>query len=108
KGLIEQDGWYGLERMGYNQSYDLDPISRVKVLCLDAQWLSVDTDVYLKNDETGLVKEVASDFRVTSRGRKDGDYTVKKKTIRKYESLWIVGTEKFIHYGQCKDTVYYG
>lgn len=108
KGLIEQDGWYGLERMGYNQSYDLDPISRVKVLCLDSQWLSADTDVYLKNDETGLVKEVASDFRVTSRGRKDGDYTVKKKTIRKYESLWIVGTEKFIHYGQCKDVVYYG
>lgn len=105
--VIEKDGFYGYERQGA-QAYDLDPISRVKVIVMDAQWLSCDIEHYLKNDETGLFKEVDYDYRLKKKAIKDGDYSVKKKVIKKYEAEWIVGTELFLKKGVCKDQVYYG
>lgn len=106
--LIEKNKWFDLERMGPNANIDLDPISRVKIMVLDAQWLSTDIDVYLKNDERKINKEVPSSYRVNSKSRKDGDYLIKKRTIRKYEAHWIIGTDKFLKYGVCDNVVYYG
>src|SRR5690606_30850568 len=53
-------------------------------------------------------KEVDYDYRIKKKSVKDGDYSVKKKVIRKYEAQWIVGTELFLKKGVCKDQVYYG
>lgn len=99
-------------RSGYNQSYDLDPISRVKILVLDAQWLSTDIETNLKNinSTTGwtMFKEVAYDYKPDDKSKKKGDTVIKKNTIRKYYANWIIGTEYLISCGVCKDVVYYG
>ena len=99
-------------RQGFNQDYDLDPISRVKVLVLDAQWLSTDIETNLKNENpnTGwkMFKEVAFDYQPDEKSKRKGDRVVKKNVIRKYYCNWIIGTEYIINCGVCKDVVYYG
>lgn len=97
---------------GYNKGFDLDPISRVKVLVLDAQWLSVDIETNLKNinEKTGwkMFKEVPFTYQPDEKSKKKGDTLVKKNVIKKYYANWIIGTEYMVSYGCCKDVVYYG
>lgn len=97
---------------GYNQSFDLDPVSRVKVLVLDAQWLSTDIETNLKNinEKTGwkLFKPVPYTYEPDEKSKKKGDKLVKKKVIRKYYANWIIGTDYFLNHGVCNDVVYYG
>lgn len=90
---------------------DVDPVSRVKVMVLDAQWLSVDIETNLKNvTGTGQVrfKEIPFDYEVDKKSAKSGDKKIQKNVIRKYYSSWIIGTDMFLDYGVCKDVVYYG
>lgn len=92
-------------------SSDIDPISSVRVMVLDSQWLSVDIETNIKNiTRTGHVrfKPVAFDYKIDKKAEKSGDKKVQKNVIRKYYSSWIVGTDMFLDYGICKDVVYYG
>jgi hypothetical protein len=97
---------------GYNQGFDLDPISRVKVLVLDYQWLSTDIETNLTNvnEKTGwkMFKEVPFSYQPDEKSKKKGDKLVKKNVIRKYYANWIIGTDHMVSYGCCKDVVYYG
>lgn len=106
--LLGQDGFYGGDYRQAFQKYDQDPISRVKILVLDYQFLSTDTDKYIKNEDRGYFREVDYDYVLTSKAKKNGDYTVEKKVIRKHEARWIVGTKYFLDFGVCDDAVYYG
>lgn len=99
----------------YNSQYisdmDVDPISRVKVMVLDSQWLSTDIETNIKNvTGTGQVrfKPVAFDYTIDKKAEKSGDKKIQKNVIKKYYSSWIVGTDMFLDYGICKDVVYYG
>ena len=105
--VIGAMGHYGASA-NFDSSYDLDPISRAKVIVMDAQWLSIDIDLYLKNDNRNFFKQIDPDFKLTAKSSKDGDRKIEKKTIRKYESQWIVGTEFILKGEQCEDTIYYG
>lgn len=99
----------------YNSQYisdmDVDPISRVKVMVLDSQWLSTDIETNIKNvTGTGQVrfKPVSFDYTIDKKAEKSGDKKIQKNVIKKYYSSWIVGTDMFLDYGICKDVVYYG
>lgn len=110
--LLGNRGYYDRSYMsGMATDYDVDPVSRCKVLVLDHQWLSVDIETNLKNiTGTGQVryKPVAFDYVADEKSKKKGDKVIKKRVIKKYYSEWIVGTDMFVDYGVCKDVVYYG
>lgn len=106
-GLLSGSGYYGQGNHLF-QKFDMDPLSRVKILILDYQFLSTDRDKFVKNDDRKYFSEVDYDYVLTSKARKNGDYTVEKKVIRKHEAQWIVGTKYFLSYGQCDDAVYQG
>lgn len=96
---------------GYLNKYDVDPVSRCKVLVLDAQWLSVDIETNLKNEfgnGGGIYKPIPFDYQLDKKAARKGDKVVKKNVIKKYYSQWIIGTDYFLNYGICKDVVYYG
>lgn len=98
-------------RSQYSNDYDVDPISRVRVMVLDSQWLSVNIESNLKNvTGTGQVrfKPVDYDYTLDKKAEKSGDKKIQKNVIRKYYSSWIIGTDMFLDYGICKDVVYYG
>lgn len=98
-------------RSQYLSDIDVDPISRVKVMVLDCQWLSADIETNIKNvTGTGQVrfKEVPYDYTIDKKAEKSGDKKIQKEVIKKYYSSWIVGTDMFLDYGICKDVVYYG
>lgn len=95
----------------YTSDYDIDPISRVRVMVLESQWLSVDIETNLKNvTGTGQVrfKPVPFDYELNKKAEKSGDKKIQKNVVRKYYSSWIIGTDMFLDYGICKDVVYYG
>lgn len=95
----------------YISDIDVDPISRVKVMVLDAQWLTVDMETNIKNiTGTGQVrfKSVPYNYEIDKKAEKSGDKKIQKNVIKKYYSSWIVGTDMFLDYGVCKDVVYYG
>lgn len=110
--LIGARGYYDRSYMSNLMGdYDIDPISRCRVLVLDSQWLSVDLETNLKN-VTGKgevrFKPVPFDYKVDAKSEKKGDKKIAKNVIRKYYAQWIVGTDMFLDYGICKDVVYYG
>lgn len=99
---------YGTYAAPHNNPFDIDPVSRCKILVMDMQWLSVDLKTNLKNDNTGIYKPVDFDYEIDKKAAKNGDYKVQNDVIKKYESIWVVGTDKFIRYGQCENVAYFG
>jgi len=100
-----------LNRFNSPNVIDLDPISRVRVMVLDAQWLSADVETNLKNERSDgsiFYKEVPYYFEQDAKSKKNGDEVIRKNVIRKYEAQWVIGTEMFLNFGQCTDVVYYG
>lgn len=100
-------------RDGYQNfaNFDNDPISRVKIMVLDAQWLSTDIETAIKNtrgDGDIFYKKAPHNFEQDKKSKSNGDEVIRKSTIRKYYAQWIIGTEIFIDYGVCSDVVYYG
>lgn len=84
-----------------------DPVMSARVFVLDSQWLSVDTQITIKN-QRGFFKSVDHDYKLTSKDAKNGDQKIEKRVIKKYYSQWIVGSETLLDYGVCEDVVYYG
>jgi hypothetical protein len=84
-----------------------DPVMSARIFVLDSQWLSVDTQITLKN-ERGFYRSVDYDYKLTAKDAKNGDQKIEKKVIKKYYSQWIVGSEILLDYGVCEDVVYYG
>lgn len=109
--LIGTKGWYTRPFENNYANFDNDPISRVKVMVLDAQWLSTDIETAIKNERGDgdiFYKEAPYAFEQDYKSRKNGDEVIRSSTIRKYYAQWIIGTEIFIDYGVCSDVVYYG
>lgn len=106
---LGQGGFYGSNPNLKGSAHpDTDPISRVRILVLDAQWLSEDEETRLKNEKRGLYKEVDYNYKPDDKSINKGDRVLKKNVIRKYYSKWIIGTEYMLDYGMDKNNVYYG
>lgn len=84
-----------------------DPVMSARVFVLDSQWLSVNTEISIKN-QRGFYRPVDFDYKLTAKDAKNGDEKIQKKVIKKYYSQWIVGSDLFLDYGVCEDVVYYG
>lgn len=102
---LQNGTWSNADKWG------ADPVSRAKVLVLDYQWLSVDIETNIKNvfgNGGTMFKPVKMEYELDNKARRNGEQKIQKKVIRKYYSQWVVGTEYFLSYGTCEDTVYYG
>lgn len=102
-GMDEFDGYMS----GQNSVYD-----EFLVPVLDAQWLSNDVEVYLQfpTSNGGFdYKRVKNDYELDKKQKKTlGTRLDRKKFVKRYEALWVVGTEILLSYGEAKDNVYYG
>lgn len=97
---------------GYEEdSQWADPLDNCKVWVLDAQWLSVDYKTYLheplKNGGE-IYDPVKYDYKLTGQQKKKGAKLDRKKIIKKYSAIWVVGTEVLLQYGEENDQPYYG
>lgn len=117
KDLVDDHLYMNKEYMAHIQGYDPEnpelsnPVDMCKVWVLDAQWLSVDHRVYLdeKMDNGGeIYKQVKYDYELNSQQKRKKAKIDRKKIIKKYSAIWIVGTEILLQYGECKDQPYYG
>lgn len=109
--LLGSKGWYARANENNFSNFDTDPISRCKVMVLDAQWLSTDIETNIKNtrgDGDIFWKKAPHSFEQNKKSEKNRDEVIRKNTIRKYYAQWIIGTEMFLDYGVCSDVVYYG
>lgn len=109
--LIGTKGWYGRQNENNFSNFDTDPISRVKVMVLDAQWLSTDIETNIKNvrsDGDIFFTKAPHNFEPDAKSKRNKDEVIRKNTIRKYYAQWIIGTDMFLDYGVCSDVVYYG
>lgn len=100
-------GFYEAEYRN-RSSFSADPVNSCKLLVLDAQWLSVDTECYLHRDGSQMYKQVNYGYEVKPKDAKRGAKLDKKKVIKKYYASWLVGTKKLLDRGVCEDVVYYG
>lgn len=89
-------------------SMNMDPINRCKVIVLDSQWLTENTENYVKTDGRSLFKNVNFDYKISAQRQRKGDKLVQKKSIIKCTSSWVVGTDIFLKYGQAENVPYYG
>lgn len=105
KQLLGDNGFYGANS---TTDYGNDPLNSVKILVLDYQFISGDTETFVKNKRRGLFKEVDYDEKLSKRRENYGDEIIRKKVLKKHEAQWIIGTDYFLSYGQCEDAVYYG
>lgn len=111
-------------RMGYNgdysdlfseaESYSIgrnDLFDEFIVPVLDAQWLASDEEVYLQSPVSSggyMYKEVKKDYKLDRKQKKNNSRLDRKKFIKKYEGLWIIGTDILLNFSEAKDNVYYG
>lgn len=91
---------------GRNEAFDeyLIPV-------LDVEWLASDMEVNLisKTSNDGYIyKRVKRDYELDRKQRKNNDRLDKKKFVKKYHAIWVVGSEILLHYGRAKDNTYYG
>lgn len=109
--LIGSKAWRARESFNNFSNFDNDPVSRVKIMVLDAQWLSTDVETNIKNtrgDGDIFFNKAPYTFEQDKKSEKNGDRLIRKTVIRKYYAQWIIGTEMFLDYGVCSDVVYYG
>lgn len=89
-------------------SMNNDPINRCKIIVLDSQWLTENTENYLQTDGRSLFKNVNFDYKVSAQRERKGDKVISKKAVIKCTSSWVVGTDIFLKYGQAENVPYYG
>ena len=95
----------------YVDPYHGDPIDKCQVWVFDAQWLSANRETYLKTKHPSgntIFRPVKYDYKLNSQEEKKGAKLKTSKVIKKYQAIWIVGTEILLEYGPCEDVVYYG
>jgi len=108
-GLLGGSGFFGgASGIGTGDTMNRDPINRCKVLVLDSQWLSENKENYIKTDGRSLFKNVNYDYKISDDRKRKGDKMITKKSIVKYTSSWIIGTDMFLSYGPAQDVPYYG
>lgn len=111
-------------RMGYNSDYigmmgemegyslgQNDVFDEFIVPVLDAQWLASDIEVYLQTPVSNggyMYKEVKKDYALDKKQQKNNSKLDRKKFIKRYDALWVIGTDILLNFGVAKDNVYYG
>lgn len=111
-------------RIGYNSEYaamlgDIDGyvlgqndvFDEFIVPVLDAQWLATDVEVYLQTPASKggyLYKEVKRDYELDKKQKKNNSSLDRRKYVKRYEAMWVIGSEILLNFGMSEDNVYYG
>lgn len=107
---LEGRNFYGPNNLSsmVNTSVGTDPIHNVRVLVLDYQFISEDTETFLYNIGRKLFKEVDYGYKLTRKAENNGDRVRTTTRFKKYEGMWIVGTKHFLSFGESQDVSYSG
>lgn len=95
----------------YNQatgSYNLENLSRVKILVFEYQWLGTDVENYIKNEGQKVFRPVDFGFKISSDLQRKGNKQIQKRVVYKHSAQWVIGTDILTKYGRSNDVVYYG
>src|SRR5699024_4874307 len=90
--------------IGYNGLFD-----EFLVPVLDSQWLASDVEVYLQTPTaTGgnIYKEVSYDYKLDKKQKKNNSKLDRKKFIKRYDALWVIGSDFLLSFSVAKDNVY--
>lgn len=92
-------------------NYDNSIFDDFKIPVLDAEWLSTSRETYLEltHSTNGLVRnKVKEDYKLSAKEKKRNGKIDRKKFIKKYEALWVIGTDILLKAEEATHNVYYG
>lgn len=95
---------------GYKNKQN-DIFDEYRIAVLDAQWLATDSEVRLQSPTANggeIYKKVAEDFRIKPSKARNGQKLDRKKYVKKYEAIWVIGSDILLSYGQASNNSYYG
>lgn len=78
---------------------------------VDIDWLATDEEAYLQLSTSNGgydYKQVKSDYKLDKKQKKNNSKIDRKKYVKKYHALWVIGSEILLDYGPAKDNTYYG
>lgn len=115
--LIENRGAYNKdfgavysELDGYINGHN-DVFDEYLVPVLDLQWLASDEEVYLQTPVSNggfMYKEVKNNYKLDKKQNRNGSKLDRKKYIKRYTAVWVIGSDIMLEYGPEKDNTYYG
>lgn len=83
----------------------------IQVPILDAQWLANDVEhslYFKKSDRVNRSKKVRPNIELSKKEVRNGDYIDKKKFVKRYDAIWLIGSDILLEYGVAKSNSYYG
>lgn len=86
-------------------------IGDIRISVLECQWLDNDISRQMQfPTKSGGYRytDLGIDEIVKSRDRRAGAREISKKFVKRYDCLWVIGTDILISYGQAKGNVYHG
>lgn len=85
-------------------------LGEIQVPILDAQWLANDVQyrLYYEKYDSEFSKKVSRKTELSRSEKKKGNRIDKKKFIKRYEAVWLIGSDILLEYGEAKSNHYYG
>lgn len=85
-------------------------LGEIQVPILDAQWLAneVQHRLYFEKYDSEFSKSVTRKTELSRSEKKKGNRINKKKFIKRYEAVWLIGSDILLEYGEAKSNHYYG
>lgn len=100
----DQDSVYNF----YNGNSDI--LGEIRIPVLDAQWLANDYEyrLFYQKSNYSQSKRVSSRTKLSRSEEKKGNSINKKRFIKRYDAIWVIGSDILLEYGQAKSNYYYG
>lgn len=104
KNYMNEENYRGF----YNGSSSL--FDDIQVPILDAQWLATDVEhsLYFKKNDIEVSKKVKPGTELSRKEIKNKNYIEKKKFVKRYDAIWLIGSDILLEYGVAKSNCYYG
>lgn len=82
----------------------------IRVPILEAQWLANDVEhsLYFKRNNADARKSVKPGTKLSKKEKRNKDYITQKKFIKRYDAVWLIGSDILLEYGVAKSNSYYG
>lgn len=88
-----------------------DIFDEYRVAVVDAEWLATDVEVHLQSttrNGSELYKKVDPNTKLKPSQERRGQKLENKSYIRKYDAIWVIGTDILLKYGKSTNVKYKG
>lgn len=85
-------------------------MDEIQIPILEAQWLANDVEHRLYFEKYGQErsKVVSSNTELSKKEKKNNNSISKKKFVKRYDAVWLIGSDILLEYGPAKSNSYYG